>query len=59
MIKYDMIGVDIFILQHVLYSLYELELEKSTVTEIVLIEHAIESLKQSFERLEALREEIE
>jgi len=59
MIKYDMIGVDIFILQHVLYSLYELELEKSTVTEIVLVEHAIESLKQSFERLEALREEIE
>ena len=59
MIKYDMIGVDIFMLKHVLYSLYELELEKSTVTEIVLVEHAIESLKQSFERLEALREEIE
>jgi len=59
MINYTLMKEDISTLKHMVYSLYEVDLEKSKVAEIVLVGQAIDSLNQSIERMEALREVIE
>jgi len=59
MIKYDLINEHIYLLKHVLHSLYKLELEMDKEAEIVKVKQAIDSVNQSIGRLVALREEME
>jgi len=58
MMKYNLIRQDISMLKNVVRSLYELDLDKSTVVEIVMVGQAIDSLNQSIELLIDLREQI-
>jgi len=59
MTKDDLLNEHIYLLKHVLHSLYKLECEMNKEAEIVLGWKAIDSLNQSIERLEALGEERE
>ena len=58
MIKYDLINEHIYLLKHVVHSLYKLETEMNKEAEIVFVKKAIDSVEYSIDRLVGLREEM-